>query len=488
MQIFSTAFNAPPSCRRSFSLARRLSRWMTVAALGAGSVAVAHAQQSQQPEQTTPSAAQAASQTAAQTPGPRPSEPPFPNRFNELTPSWLTLRGEVRERMEGGANIGYTPGRDDAYLLSRFRFDVNVKPSSQIAILVQAQDARVADKDVGTTSVPFRNPFDLRQAYVDIGDTRQGMFTVRAGRQEMFYGEQRLVGHLTWVNAARSFDGVRATLKADGFKLDAFATSVVRILDNEFDKSGNGNRFFGVYTSATRWIPKATVEPYLFWRRDQDQKSERGDIGTLSVATIGTRWVGRLPSDFDYGLEMAFQTGSQASDEVRAWAGHWIVGRALGGPWKIRVAEEYNAASGDSNPTDGRRGTFDQLYPTGHDKLGLADQVGWRNIRDLRSLIELTPHRGWPVTASFHSWWLADTHDALYNAAGAVVARVPSGAVGSRVGDEIDLQLTHALASQVQLAAGIAHVFPSQFLDTTTPGANYTYPFVMVTYVFLANK
>jgi hypothetical protein len=65
---------------------------------------------------------------------------------------------------------------------------------------------------------------------------------------------------------------------------------------------------------------------------------------------------------------------------------------------------------------------------------------------------------------------------------------VPGGAVGSRVGDEVDVQLTHALTPQVLLAAGIARVFPSQFLDTVTPGANYTYPFVMVTYVFLAAR
>jgi alginate export protein len=443
----------------------------------------------QQPEQTvaqTPP--QAAAQAASQTPGPRPQEPPFPNRFNELTPAWLTVRGEFRDRMEGGTNIGYTPGLDDVYWLNRFRFDVSVRPSAGFGVLVQAQDARVANKDVGATSSPFRNPFDLRQAYADIGNAEKGPFTVRVGRQEMFFGEQRLVGHLTWVNAARSFDGVRATYKTKGFKLDTFATSVVRIIDGEFDKSGNGNRFLGAYASATDWIPKATVEPYVFWRRDHLQRGERGDIGNLSAATIGTRWVGKLPAGFDYGLEMAIQTGAMASDEINAWAGHWIAGKTLGGPWKVRVAEEYNAASGDSNPTDGKRQTFDQLYPTGHDKLGLADQVGWKNIRDLRSIVELTPFKGWPISASVHSWWLADTHDALYNAGGATVARVPGGAVGSRVGDEVDVQLTHALTPQVLLAAGIARVFPSQFLDTVTPGAHYTYPFMMVTYVFLAAR
>jgi len=103
-------------------------------------------------------------------------------------------------------------------------------------------------------------------------------------------------------------------------------------------------------------------------------------------------------------------------------------------------------------------------------------------------LVELTPYKGWPMTTRLHSWWLANTHDALYNAAGTAVARVPGGAVGSRVGDEIDVQVTHLLTPQVQLSAGIAKVFPSTFLDTVTPGADYTFPFVMVTYVFLAAK
>jgi hypothetical protein len=150
----------------------------------------ASAAQAQQPEAQP----QASAQNAAQVPGPRPSTPPLPNRFNELTPKWLTMRGEFRNRMEGGKNIAYSPGLHDVYWLNRFRFDVSVKPSSRFAVLVQAQDARVAAKDVGSTTAPFRNPFDLRQAYGDIGNTQQGAFTLRVGRQEMFFGEQRLVG------------------------------------------------------------------------------------------------------------------------------------------------------------------------------------------------------------------------------------------------------------------------------------------------------
>ena len=40
----------------------------------------------------------------------------------------------------------------------------------------------------------------------------------------------------------------------------------------------------------------------------------------------------------------------------------------------------------------------------------------------------------------------------------------------------------------VQIAGGIAHIFPGGFLKQATPGASYTYPFVMATYIFLADK
>jgi len=437
-----------------------------------------------------PSSAAAAPQAIAPPPAQPPSrsEPPLPNRLNEVLPQWLRVRGEFRDRMEGPTSIGFTENRDDLYWQSRFRFDISAKASPILAFQMQLQDARAQNKDVGTTGPPFRDVFDLRQGYADIGDTQKGLITVRAGRQELVFGEQRLVGHLNWVNAARSFDGVRATLKTKPFRVDVFGSSVVRIQDGEFDKSGAGNRFFGAYGSSTTLIPKSTVEPYFFWKGDENLKGEHGDSGNLKLATIGARWVGKLPAAFDYGTEMAMQTGSLASDSVSAWAGHWILGNTLGGRWKVRVAEEYNFASGDDNPTDGRRHTFDQLYPTGHDKIGLSDQIGWRNIHDVRSIVEFTPHKGWPASASYHSWWLADTHDALYAANGAATFRVPSGVVGSHVGQELDLQVTKALVPQVQLAAGLAKVFPSDFLKQVSPGAKYTLPYVMVTYVFLAEK
>src|SRR5690606_39763271 len=52
---------------------------------------------------------------------------------------------------------------------------------------------------------------DLRLAYVELGDPENKTFGLRAGRQELVFGEMRLIGHLNWANTARSFDAVRGT-------------------------------------------------------------------------------------------------------------------------------------------------------------------------------------------------------------------------------------------------------------------------------------
>lgn len=456
-------------------------------ALASTAAPVTSAAQQPAPAVAPPPAPAASQQTSAQAPAGIPVTPPIFNRANERLPAWFRLRGEFRERMEGFDGLGFDETREDLYWLSRLRLNATLTPSKSLSFQAQVQDARVAKKTVGPTGSPFKAPIDLRMAFADVGAS-SGLLTVRAGRQELVYGEQRLVGHVSWLNAARTFDGVKATFRTTAFSADVFAASVVRILDGEFDKSGAGNRFAGVYGTTTTLIPSATVEPYVLYKRDVNLRAEAGGVGTLNETTTGVRIAGTLPAGLDYGVEMALQRGSLGSDHISAWAGHWQLRETFPGSKALRVISEYNFASGDSDPTDNVRGTFDQLYPTPHDKYGLADQIGWKNVHHARAGFEITPIKGLPLSTNYHSWWLAETKDAIYNAGSAVLARVATGAADRHVGQEIDIQVSRALTAQIQAAAGYAHIVPGAFLKEATPGASYSHPYVMLTYVFLAER
>ena len=454
-------------------------RWRRAPGIGVALLFVPVFASAQQPP--TSAAAPPLAQVA-----PAPKAPVF-NRANDAMPNWLRVRGEFRERMEGFDGSGFVENRQDLYYLSRVRLNATITPARLLSFQVQGQDARVAKKTVAPVATPFRAPFDLRMAFADVGEAKSPI-ALRIGRQELAYGEQRLVGHVSWLNAARTFDGAKATIRTPAFAVDVFGVSVVRIMDGAFDKSGNGNRFAGAYAATGKLIPLGSVEPYVLWRRDANLRTETGTTGDLTQTTMGVRLAGRMPGRLDYGIEMAMQRGSLGTDDIDAWAGHWQLRESLPGAAAVRLTGEYNYASGDANPADGVRGTFDQLYPTPHDKYGLADQIGWKNIHHLRAGFELTPFKALPVTVNYHSWWLAEERDGIYTAGSAPLARVVTGAVNDHVGQEIDLQVARAVTPQLQLAAGYAHIFTGAFLKQTTPGASYSHPYVTATYVFLAER
>lgn len=423
----------------------------------------------------------------SQTPpvNPQPNKKLLSDDLNAELPKWLQLGGEYRARVEGFTGGAFKTNTDDAYLLSRLRLNMTIRPESWLKFGFQAQDARVFWKNQNPSAPPYQDTFDLRQAYLEVGDVEKGKVSFRGGRQELNFGDERLIGSANWNNTARSFDALRGTLRSGRYHVDLFAARVVKQQDGDFDWSTPGNNLYGAYGGIEKLVPNATVEPYFFWRRQSALKTETGTLGIMNYGTVGLRWVGKLPSSWDYGLEMDRQAGSLGSDTIGTWAGHWVLGKTL--PTKHlhpRIALEYNYASGDANPKDGHRGTFDQLYATGHDKYGMDDQVGWKNIRNARLSFETKPGKKWTAAARYDAWWLADPHDGLYNAASTVIVRVANGSDGRFVGQELDSFVAYNFSKQFQFGGGFGHIFPGTFLKNATQGQSYNFPYATTTFAF----
>jgi hypothetical protein len=415
------------------------------------------------------------------------SAPPPPTAYANLElPSWLRFGVEHRGRLEGISGSGFATDREDLYWLNRFRVTARVTMTPWLSAAVQAQDARVEGRNGGTAGAPFRDQLDLRLAHVDVGNLERSRIALRAGRQELAFGDQRLVGHVSWLNTARSFDAVRAVVRHKKYRVDAFAASLVTMQVDRFNWSGAGNFFYGADAPLAILPLGGVVEPYEFIRSTRGQRTDAGAVATLSSSTTGVRLAGRFTPRTDYNVEAAIQRGSVGADDIAAWAGHWAVGRTIPvGSTTYRVLGEYNYASGDETPSDGKRGTFDQLYPTPHDKYGLSDQVGWKNIHHLRAGVEVRPTPKLLVGGGYHSYWLANSRDALYSAGGTVLARIAAGAPDRHVGQELDIQATYTPFPRLQVHGGYAHLFTGAFLDAATPGRSYSAPYVMVTTMLL---
>lgn len=348
-------------------------------------------------------------------------------------------------------------------------------------------------------------PVDLHQAYVTLGNHKEFPVSVKVGRQELSYGDERLVGAFAWNNIGRVFDTAKLRWQNEWFAADVFSGRLVLPVNNEFNNDNQHNFFSGIYTT-TRKIPKTWTEVYFLARNDAPGSTtananavlpfqvNAGAPAARDIYTIGTRIKSATNElgNFDYTVEADYQfgnwqavaNGSRVEHRAYAFSANlgYTFADAAGTP---RVALEYDFASGDSNPTDGKHTTFDQLYPTGHKSGGYMDFASWQNIHDFRGIFTIKPVPQLSLAVEGHLFWLADTGDSFYNKGGVArggtttfQAPAAQGTGFGRnpgydnfVGSEIDLIAGYSLNKVTTVEAGYGHFFRGDYIKQTWSSA-----------------
>lgn len=396
------------------------------------------------------------------------------NHPHSLT-RFVRFSADHRFRFEDYRALRYNEGNNDRWLLHRIRMNLSVLPTPWLAFHVQGQDSRVFFKRQPAGAATYINRTDLRMAYAEIG---KGAAVLRVGRQELAYGEDRMLGAANWGNVARTFDAVKLLLNHKNLKLDLFAASVVRIQQRGLSRHQEGNNLHGAYFQWKGPLNGATIEPYFYWRVGPSP------LGHQDRRVAALRWLGPLPGRFDYSTETVQQSGSLGDKTVRAFATHLVLRYSFArGKWKPRLSCEYNFASGDGVPDNRVASTFDQIYPTPHNKTGLADQIGWVNLHNLASTFEITPWRKLVIRANAHDWRLAEAKDGVYLVNGTLIFRDLTGRSGTHVGQEADILGTYTTGPHT-VSLGYGHIFPGPFLKKFSQGAGLNYFYLNVGYRF----
>lgn len=420
-------------------------------------------------------------------PGPNPGSWLYPiTQLDQSLPPWIQFGGQFRDRVESedGLSYGYT---GDTYDLTQLRIGMYLQPSKWLELVAVTQDSRVFFNHHVATASPNQNIWDIREAYIELGSSTEGWFDLIAGREIFSFGDERVIGPSDWLNMGRTFDTVRMDLHPPGVNVSIFAASVINAIDGQIDHHIEGNNLYGIYSSFSRIIPHATLEPYLLWRAAPGNVSlpETEHRGHFSEVTGGARLAGTAWEAVDYDIEMNKQTGSLGHDTIDAWGGHWNAGYAFhDARGKPRIFSEYNYASGNKNPNGNTWGTHDELYPSSHDKMDFADQFGWRNIEDFRVGVDERISKRWDLTQVFNDLWLASKNDAVYGSSGAITIAADPRATSKHLGTELDLIAHYKQNQHVTYGFGFAHIFTGAFINQTTPGKDYNYPYAYVTYIF----
>lgn len=369
----------------------------------------------------------------------------------------IDLGGQYRFRFDEEQNfrgLGLT-GLDDDFLLHRVRLFGNVQFGPRMRLFAEYLDAVITNEEFAPRAIE-ENRSDMLNLFWDavLVDNDLGKMTARAGRQELLYGDERLISPLDWANTRRTFDGSRLLWRTKKYDLDAFWVRPLRPNPSRFDSPDLDQQLYGVYSTYHAENTNTVDAFYLAF--DNDLTGRRFDSFGGRIYDGQGDWLSELWGDFQFGTN---------SDNSSHNAGAWTcgIGRNLPGSWKPALWLFYDWASGGRDLGRGE-GHF-QFFPLAHKYLGFMDLFGRSNIESPNVRLTIDPTEKLQILAWYYYLFLEDKRDTPYSVV--MTPFFPGVApAATSLGHEIDLLATYKLGPRATLLGGYSHFFSGAYYNT----------------------
>lgn len=201
-------------------------------------------------------------------------------------------------------------GQDYSAVEQRTRLHVKASFTEDVSAFVEFDSYDVWGEDfrsnylTGADARDGDNAADINlyQAYVDVKGMWGTPLSLRAGRQELAFGSQWLVGprDFAFLYTGLSFDALRLTYGAETFSVDAIAAKLAEGL-GDFGKDDTD--LYSVYFSYTGVEDHVFDAYWMFVRDDASATAFEVDLHTLGLRAAGAFGA------FDYSAEAAWQLG-----------------------------------------------------------------------------------------------------------------------------------------------------------------------------------
>jgi hypothetical protein len=399
--------------------------------------------------------------------------------------------GEIRGQYHywGNEDLDTADINDDFfnYKLLRTRLGVKAEVMENTSVYLQIQDSRYAGNEFNVYDADGTGFFGLdglgvHQAYIMLDKLWDSPFSLKAGRQELTYGDGRLIGSDNWANTGTAFDAAKLMFNQGRVSIDLF-TGQLTPFWGTFSGSLANNTMSGLYASVN-YLEHGMWDVYLLLYYDGSVGDDPDESPAVSIDnntmlwTLGTRTSGMLIDDnLSYHGEFAYQLGDWLSSDVSAWAFSVGAGYSVPGNVAPYFGVELNYASGDDSVLDGDRHTFTNLFPANHGKYGAMDQFAWQNLIHLKATAGIKPVEKLDFHGDFHFFWLAQENDAWYRTLGQPIYGYSNpnaaqkfgrgaGGTANNAGNELDLLLKYQYNDAVSWSLGFSHFFAGDVVDT----------------------
>jgi hypothetical protein len=398
---------------------------------------------------------------------------------------FLSVGGEARERFETYENELFSNDEDadNAYFLQRYLLHLDYHLTEWVRAFGQLQSSLEVGRPGGPRPTD-EDTIDVHQLFVDLAlklaDGRQ--FTLRAGRQEMLYGSERLISVREGPNNRRAFDAARILYKQGQLSVDAFFSSPVEVDRDAFDDQNIRDLWFwGSYaTVPLASLPGIKMDFYYLGLHNPDAIFAQG-AGREERHTLGTRFFGKV-GHWDFNHEAMYQFGRFDSGDINAWSVATDHGYTLENVWgKPRLGLKAAIASGDSGTNSANLQTLNPLFPRGN-YFTEAALLGPQNFFDAHPSVRLQPAEKWTADLGADFYWRESLNDGIYNPGGNVIYG------GDRnfsrfVGTDLSLVIGWEATRHLKISAAYTHFFAGRFVRQND-GEDVNYGAVWAAYKF----
>ncbi|MDX8413978.1 MAG: alginate export family protein [Mariprofundales bacterium] len=318
-----------------------------------------------------------------------------------------TTSADLRERYQSFTNFDFNSVKNDKK--SEFDSRLYIKTRGDFGngfslyLQPQAVMIRNSDQTAATTKQTFTQS-DLLQAYLQYDADN---FTLKLGRQQLVYGNQRLLGHLGWKDVARTFDGVKFSVKLGDLKVDHFIvhpSDIGKMTPSTTSPQGQSlvtwedRRLIGVYATYEP-MKGHGIDGYIInWKHGS--KAAAATVGR-NINTFGARAFG-AGMGFDGTAEAVFQRGTWATGIKQQASAYAVKAGYTFDSWKTRFGIEYDFSPGDGNLADSTNKAFVFPFHTNHALYGEMDRFSWSNMKDLILSFKTSPTKGLLFKADIH--------------------------------------------------------------------------------------
>jgi hypothetical protein len=324
----------------------------------------------------------------------------------------LSIGGEIREQYQDytQANFGQAPAqfatKSPHQWMHRLLLHGDFKLNPHWRVFLQINNTARFLNPNPITSQLDQNLFSMHQWFTEVQVANK--LILRAGRQEMQFGQERFVATKEGPTTRQSFIGIDAIYRTKTSKTDVFYTKPIKMNTGVWDDEISTEEFAGVHSTQNQLKPGLNVDAYYFYFTS-DQREYVYKRGEETRHTYGLRLYSPLRK-FNYDVELARQVGTFQQLKINALMAVWDFN------WEVK-SHQYlgfsgNYVPGDKSNNDGQLNTFNTLFA--RPPFGQTVALNISNTLNLSPYVRYQSGTKWLVTARASIVQRTSTEDGVY--------------------------------------------------------------------------